>query len=80
MLLGHINDLRHHPIRYMLQRGLQISLNCGHPGLFNYEDVSLDYLTAFLAWDLSLRDLKKISLNGIHHSSCDLSSKNHIQT
>jgi len=25
----------------------------------------------FVAWDLSLRDLKKISLNGLIYSSCD---------
>ncbi len=25
----------------------------------------------FVAWDLSLRDLKKISINGLIHSSCD---------
>jgi hypothetical protein len=28
-------------------------------------------MAVFLAWDLSLRDLKQISINGITHSSCD---------
>ena len=75
IILGHVTDLRHHPIRYLLRRGLQISLSSGHHGLLGYDDVTLDYLAAYLAWDLSLRDLKRISLNGIDHSSCEESVK-----
>lgn len=71
MMLGFVNDLRHHPARYMIARGVQISLNSGHPGLFGYDDVSFDYLAAFVAWDLTIRDLKKLSMNGIQYSSCD---------
>jgi adenosine deaminase len=55
----------------MMANGLQISLNSGHPGILGYHDVSLDYLAAFVAWDLGLKDLKKISLNGLNHSSLD---------
>ena len=75
MMLGYINDLRHHPVRYMISKGLQVSINSGHPGIFGYNDVAFDYLAVFLAWDLNLRDLKKISLNGILHSSCDPETK-----
>jgi adenosine deaminase len=69
MLLGYVNDLRSHPIRTMLSRGIQITLNSGHPGIFGYNDVSFDYLASFLAWDLSIRDLKKLAINGITYSS-----------
>ena len=31
-----------------------------------YEGVTLDYLYAFLSWDLDLKDLKKLCLNSIH--------------
>jgi adenosine deaminase CECR1 len=57
-LQGYVNDLRNHPVRYFLHRGLQISLSSGYPGIFGYEDTALDYMTAFLSWDLSIRDLK----------------------
>lgn len=55
----------------MIANGLQISLNSGHPGILGHHDVSLDYLAAFVAWDLGLKDLKQISLNGLIHSSLD---------
>jgi adenosine deaminase len=58
----------------MMADGLQISLNSGHPGILGYHDVSLDYLIAFVAWDLGLKDLKQISLNGLNHSSIDSDS------
>lgn len=63
----------------MIQKGLQISISSGHPGLFGYQDVTLDYLAVFVAWDLSLRDLKKISINGLTHSSCDKETISSIQ-
>jgi hypothetical protein len=31
----------------------------------------MDYFMASLAWELDLRDLKKLSLNGINYSSVD---------
>jgi adenosine deaminase len=47
--------------------------------MFNYSDVTLDYLFAFISWDLNLRDLKKISLNGIRYSSCNEECKKEIE-
>ena len=78
-LLGHVRDLRNHPVRFMLNRGLQVSISSGYPGLFGFEDTALDYLTVYLAWDLTLRDLKKMSLNGIKHSSCDEATRSMIE-
>ena len=79
MILGYVNDLRIHPVRFMIQKGLQISVSSGHPGLFGYQDLALDYLMIFVAWDLSLRDLKKIAINGLIHSSCDAETIKRIQ-
>ena len=69
MVLGYTLDLRSHPIRDLLFRGLQISISSDDPGFFNYEGVTLDYCYVTLAWELDLRDLKKLSLNGIEYSS-----------
>ena len=34
-----------------------------------YEGVTLDYLYAFLSWDLDIADLKKLCLNSILYAS-----------
>ena len=59
----------------MLNKGVQISINSDDPGFFGYEGVTFDYLYAFLAWDLDIRDLKKLSLNGIKYSSVEENKK-----
>lgn len=53
----------------MLSLGVQASINSDDPGLFGYEGVTLDYIYAFGAWELTIRDLKKFSLNGIKYAS-----------
>lgn len=39
----------------------------------------MDYLVVYIAWDLDLRDLKKLSLNGITYSSVDADKQRHIK-
>jgi len=53
----------------MMARGVQCSINSDDPGLFGYEGVSLDWVYATGCWQLDLRDIKKLSLNGIKYSS-----------
>lgn len=69
MVLGYIKDLRTHPMREMMAKGVQASINSDDPGLFGYEGVTLDYVYACGAWELTIRDLKKFSLNGIKYAS-----------
>lgn len=76
-MLGYTTDLRNHPVRFMLHRGLQASISSDDPGFFGYEGVTLDYLYVFIAWDLDIRDLKKLSLNGIKYSSLSEEEKAH---
>jgi len=54
---------------YLLTRGVQLSISSDDPAFFGYEGVTLDYVYATGAWSLDLRDLKKLSLNGIKYSS-----------
>ena len=63
----------------MLNKGIQVSISSDDPGFFGYEGVTMDYVFAFLAWDLDLKDLKKLSLNGITYSSLDKEHKNHLK-
>jgi adenosine deaminase CECR1 len=69
MVLGYTKDLRTHPVSVMLSKGIQASISSDDPGLFGYEGVTLDYVYAAGAWMLDLRDLKKLSLNGIKYAS-----------
>ena len=69
MVLGYTRDLRTHPLRYLIAQGVQISISPDDPTFFDYEAVAHDYIYATLAWELDLRDLKKLSRNGITYSS-----------
>lgn len=75
MVLGYTKDLRSHPINYLMTRGVQFSINSDDPCFFGYEGVTLDYVYAVMAWTLTIRDLKKASLNGIKYSSVDQATK-----
>jgi adenosine deaminase CECR1 len=79
LLLGYTTDLRNHPVRYMLARGIQASISSDDPGFFGYEGVTMDFLMTFVAWELNLRDLKKLSLNGINYSSLNEERKRHLR-
>lgn len=43
-----------------------------------YEGVTLDYLYAFLSWDLDIADLKKLCLNSLTYSSISDMDKQNI--
>lgn len=69
MVLGYTLDLRTHPVSHMLARGIQASISSDDPGFFGYEGVTLDYVYAVGAWQLDMKDIKQLSLNGIKYSS-----------
>lgn len=79
MILGYTKDLRTHPISYMKNRGVQFSISSDDPGFFGYEGVTLDYVYAVGAWMLSIRDLKKVSLNGITYSNSSEEHKKYLK-
>ena len=57
-VLGYTLDLRIHPVRGLLHAGLPVSISSDDPAFFHYDGVTLDYVYAFLAWELDLADLK----------------------
>ena len=69
MVLGYTKDLRSHPAAYLLDQGVQVSISSDDPGLFGYEGVTLDWLYAAGAWELDIKDLKKLVLNGLQYSN-----------
>lgn len=67
--LRYISDLRDHPAKGWLQRGLQAVLGSDDPAIFGSTSLSDDVALAYLAWGLDLRSLKKLALNSITASS-----------
>lgn len=74
-ILGYVSDLRNHPARVLLANQVNLSINSDDPGVFGYEGLSYDFWMAYLNWDLTLRDLKKLTFNSISFSTLNPSEK-----
>jgi len=70
-ILGYVLDMRCHPVRGLLHQGVPVSISPDDPGFWDYEGVNLDYVYAYMAWELNLSDLKKLVVNSIEYSSVD---------
>lgn len=79
MVLGYTLDLRTHPVRAMLHQGLPVSISPDDPCFFDAEGVTLDYVYAFLAWELDLADLKQLVLNSLNYASLTDEEKGNLR-
>ena len=68
-VLGYCHDLRTHPIRSLLTHGVKVTISSDDHGFWASPGVTLDYMVAYLAWDLSLRDIKQLLINSIDYAS-----------
>jgi len=73
--LGYVNDLRCHPVRSLITKGVKISLSPDDQGFWKSPGVTMDYLVAFLAWDLDLYDMECIALNSYKFASLEKDEK-----
>lgn len=64
-----MSDLRNHPAINFFRSGIPIVLAGDDPGSFGYNDLTVDYYLAYMAWGLNLYDLKVIANNSIKYSS-----------
>jgi adenosine deaminase CECR1 len=46
-----------------------VVLGADDPGTFGYDHVTIDWYEAFMAWGLTLKDLKKLSINALDYSA-----------
>lgn len=76
-ILGYCTDLRCHPTRTLLNYGVKVSISPDDQGFFDAKGVTLDYLLAYIAWDLSLADLRQLCLNSIEYATV---SEEHKET
>lgn len=74
-ILGYLKDLRVHPANYLLKEGVQCVISSDDPAIFGYKGLTYDYWSIFLAWELDLKALKKLSRNSITYSSLEPEAK-----
>ena len=73
--LGYTPDLRNHPgLTYYLY-GIPIVISSDDPGMFGYNNVSLDWYQVYMAWGLNLADLKRLANNSLQYSGMNISEK-----
>ncbi|MEL6717436.1 MAG: hypothetical protein AAFP82_01840 [Bacteroidota bacterium] len=68
-ILGYVRDLRNHPASTYLRRGINCTISSDDPMIFDYHGLTYDYWSIYLAWELDLAALKRLSRNGIAYSS-----------
>eukprot|EP01127_Copromyxa_protea_P001063 TRINITY_DN109_c0_g5_i4.p1 TRINITY_DN109_c0_g5~~TRINITY_DN109_c0_g5_i4.p1 ORF type:complete len:527 (-),score=88.28 TRINITY_DN109_c0_g5_i4:87-1667(-) len=68
-LLRVVADIREHPAREMLSKGVAITINSDDSVIYGYNGLTYDYWSAYTAWNLTLGGLKQLTQNGIIYSA-----------
>ncbi|CAF0966613.1 unnamed protein product [Didymodactylos carnosus] len=75
LLIGYVADLRNHPGIVYHRSGIPIVLSGDDPGSFGYNQLTVDFYLASMAWGLNLADLKQFAWNSIEYSTLPESRK-----
>ena len=67
-MLGFSPDIRNHPAQHFLRFGIPIVLGADDAGSFGYDNFTVDWYEAFMAWGLDLEDLRTIARNSLLYS------------
>jgi hypothetical protein len=73
--IGFTPDIRNHPAINYYKSGIPIVIAGDDPGSFGSNELTVDYYMAFMAWGLTLYDLREIANNSIRYSSISDSGK-----
>lgn len=68
-ILGYVQNLRMHPASGYINKNIPIAISSDDPQIFNYKGLTYDFWTAFMAWELDLRQLKQFCLNSLNYSA-----------
>ncbi|CAI2364977.1 unnamed protein product [Moneuplotes crassus] len=79
-ILGYTQDMRWHPGKQLISKGVPLTLNSDCSVFYNYDGVALDFTYAFLAWELDLKDMKQLAINAVTHSSIKPKAKSMMLT
>ena len=74
-LLQYTPDLRNHPGLNFYRSGIPVVLAGDDPGTFGYNELTIEYYLASLAWHLNLIDLRNLAINSIKYSSLSIEEK-----
>lgn len=69
MLLGYVSDQRHHPAITYHRYGIPVVLGSDDPGRMGYDDFTVDWYEAFMAWGIDLADMKQFANNSLQYST-----------
>lgn len=68
-MLRYTPDLRLHPANALLHKGIQCVLANDDPQIFGNSGLTYDFISAFLAWDLDIWQIKQLIVNTIIYSA-----------
>lgn len=68
-MLRYTSDLRLHPANALLHKGVQCVLANDDPQILGNTGLTYDFISAFLAWDLDLWQIKQLIVNSIVYSA-----------
>ena len=75
MILGYVTDQRQHPAVTYMRYGIPIVLGADDPGTMGYDEFTVDWYEAFMAWGLRLSDLRSLALNSLRFSMMSSNEK-----
>lgn len=68
-ILGYLRDLRIHPASTYLRRGVDCIISSDDPLIFDYQGLSYDFWSVYMAWELDLAALKQLCRNSLEHAA-----------
>lgn len=74
-MLGYVPDLRSHPALTYYRYGIPVILGSDDQGTFGYDNFTVDWYMAFMAWGLNLLDLKQLAVNSLQYSAMNNTDK-----
>lgn len=74
-LLGYTPDIRDHPGQHYHRYGIPVVLAGDDTGTFGYNNLTVDYYEAFMAWGLDLQDLRTFAVNSFKYSGLSAPDK-----
>lgn len=74
-ILGYVQNLRMHPASGYINKGIPIAISSDDPQIFNYKGLTYDFWSAYMAWELDLRQLKIMTLNSLVYSALNPNEK-----
>jgi len=74
-ILGYVENLRMHPASEYINKGIPITISTDDPQIFDYNGMTYDFWSIFMAWELDLKQLKRLILNSIEYSAMSDSEK-----